>query len=129
MKWQLKKLNKAVCLKSPVEWGPCMWKFLHTSAFNYPEKPSGKLMMHTLCFIQSLPHMLPCPSCHTSAFEFVSDCQALILEAITSRDKLFAFYVKFHNYVNAKKTPSTPEMSVEMAWKLYSGEYVIELVD
>lgn len=44
-------------------WGPNAWKFLHSIAFTYPERPSAEQRKAAAEFFRSLPHLLPCSTC------------------------------------------------------------------
>ena len=44
-------------------WGPGLWFFLHTIAFNYPHKPTAVQKKQYKDFILQLKYILPCRYC------------------------------------------------------------------
>lgn len=94
--------------KNPALWGPQAWKFLHCLAQSLPEQvpPAGQQSFEAM--IQSLPQLLPCPSCG-------SNLQRHLLEDpikpnLGTRTDVQRWLVRLHNKVNAELgKPVMPE--------------------
>lgn len=86
----------------PTIWGPACWYTLHNMALNYPEKASPICAQKCMNFIRALPCMIPCENCGEHATKFVNDHEPLLPSIASGREPLFAFFVEFHNYVNAR---------------------------
>jgi hypothetical protein len=51
------------------EWGPAMWRAMHTVSFCYPASPSAKQRDGYRKFFDSLAVVLPCIDCKTHLIE------------------------------------------------------------
>lgn len=120
MTWERKHFANT---SDPTVWGPSFWFTLHNGAAKYPVNASKIISQRTKGFIQGIPYMLPCADCSEHARAFI-DKHTPQLDTITStRENLFNFYVDFHNYVN--KRYNKPETTYEDAWKMFSGDVVV----
>ena len=63
--------------------------------------------------------MLPCVSCKDHANTYIEREDCDLEDHCQGRDKLFAFFVDFHNYVNERH--GKPKWTVEKAKEFYSG--------
>ena len=99
----------------PDIFGPSFWFTLHNGAVVYPKNPNElhRTGMKQLLF--NLPLLVPCINCKEHFHAFLRD--ANLDDAVSSRDKLFKFFVDIHNYVN--KRYSKPIISIEDAKILY----------
>lgn len=108
----------------PRVWGPAVWFTLHNGAAHYPNKPSDAAKHHMKGFIKGLPYMIPCEECAHHAWNHIQNTN--LDNVVSSRDKLFAYFVDFHNFVN--KRYNKPIFTVEQAEKIYmSGANVTKL--
>jgi hypothetical protein len=110
-------LNKYESKTSPGYWGPRLWNFLHTSSLAYPVNPSIDVQNKMLTFVNNLPVSLPCMSCQQHAAKYISQHENQLKEAVKSREKLFKFFVDFHNSVN--KRTNKPTYTYEEALHFY----------
>jgi predicted membrane protein len=81
-------------------WGPAVWNTLHVLSFHY--RPDKKNAMHS--FVNSLPSLLPCPSCGT---HMKYELAAIRLDDKTSppyesTDKMIDAILELHNNVNRR---------------------------
>ena len=103
---------------NPKEWGPQFWFILHNAAAHYPDVASPICANRVKGFILGIPYMLPCQSCSEDANSFIHSYSDKQLEEIcSSKETIFEFFRKFHNYVNTKT--GKPEISKEHAQTLY----------
>lgn len=87
---------------SPNIWGRALWFSLHFGALNYPLVPTEEMKNMQKQFINGLPIMIPCDICKNHALQFLIENNSDIEIAVQNPDNLFAFFVKFHNTVNAR---------------------------
>lgn len=116
MKWENKQYNN---LSDPQVWGPSFWFTLHNGASKYPISASNIAKERMKGYIIGLPVMIPCLVCQIHATNFIEQHKTQLDDICSGREKLFSFFVKFHNKVN--KRYNKPEISVEDAHKLYNG--------
>jgi len=121
----VKNKNNYTCLTSPQVWGPPLWFSLHVSSANYPVNPSEITKKNTKARILALPFELPCVECRLHANNFISSKN--LDDIVSSKNKLFAFYVEFHNKVNERQ--NKPLVSLEEAKKMYEGGIGITRID
>ena len=103
----------------PNVWGPPMWFTLHNGASKYPIKASPIFADRMKNFILGLPVMIPCDKCQDHATAHIEANWSRLDDVVSGRDKLFKFFVDFHNRVN--KRYNKPEMTYETAYKLYKS--------
>ena len=101
----------------PKYWGPRYWFFYHTTAINFPEKPSIKEQADMIYFIKSIPLTLPCHNCKKHAQKFIEEHNNKLQDICSSRLKLFNFFVDFHNQVN--KRTGKKILTHEEAFNIY----------
>ena len=102
----------------PKIWGPSLWFSLHNGARNYPTNPSNVTISGMKKFICGLPYIIPCYDCSEHTKKFInSKTNTELNEAISSKEKLFEFFVDLHNSVNYKL--SKPILTYYEAKKLY----------
>ena len=117
MKYETKKYTNSA---NPSVWGPAFWFSLHNGALRYPIQAAPLWKERMKHFILGIPVMVPCEKCSDHATAYLESNFYKIDEIVTSRSKLFEFFWEFHNYVN--RSLNKPEMSLEDAYKMYSGE-------
>ncbi len=120
----LVKLPNKINTSAPDYWGSAFWKSLHLSAFYYPEQASTTVAEIMKNRILALPYEIPCASCRHHCMAYVDSNKCKLDTVCATRDGLFKFYVDFHNAVNKRK--GEPEMPLEMAYAIYSGDAVLQ---
>ena len=112
-------VEKQMNTGDPKIWGPKMWFTLHNGAIKYPIKASPIFAERMKGFILGLPVMIPCDKCQDHATAHIEANWSRLDDIVSGRDKLFKFFVDFHNRVN--KRYNKPEISYETAYKLYKS--------
>mmetsp|Transcript_48775 Transcript_48775/g.85913 ORF Transcript_48775/g.85913 Transcript_48775/m.85913 type:complete len:150 (+) Transcript_48775:50-499(+) len=79
------------------EIGRAAWRYLHTRAANYPERPSGREQEDAQAWIASFVQLYPCSHC---AEAFVEICAAMPPNVSTRTDHSM-WWCKAHNSVSA----------------------------
>lgn len=103
--------------RNPKVWGPHFWFILHNGALNYPSLANPLCIERMKNFIIGIPIMIPCETCKEHATSYIEQNKDYLDYICSSRDKLFKFFVDFHNYVNIRQKKQ--EMSYDDAYKLY----------
>lgn len=103
----------------PQVWGPAFWFTLHNGAARYPIKASPLCAERMKGFILGIQIMIPCEKCSDHATAHIEANWRHIDEIVSGRQKLFNFFVSFHNYVNRRY--GKPEMGEKEAYKLYTS--------
>lgn len=116
VKWETKNYSN---LSDPKVWGPAFWFTLHTGAAKYPKIASPIIADKMKSYIIGIPTMLPCVVCQTHATNHIEKNKCKLDEICSGREKLFKFFVEFHNIVN--KRYNKPIISVEDAYKMYDS--------
>jgi hypothetical protein len=111
-------------MSDPSVWGSAFWFSLHNGASKYPVHASGIWVERMKGFILGIPYILPCDNCSEHARAYIDHHYSNLNEICSGRSRLFAFFVDMHNMVN--KRLGKPYMSVEDAYKLYSGVGKVE---
>lgn len=101
-------------------WGPCAWKFLHAVSFAYPVAPDSEQIKQFTKFFDALPDVIPCPACGVHARQYFQSNHAELVQALRSGPLLQRFMHKFHNSVNASRTPPVPPMDFETVRQIYT---------
>jgi hypothetical protein len=99
----------------PEAFGPAFWFTLHNSSTAYPNKPTIFVQTGMKSLIENMHLLIPCVTCKEHFFSFLKGSD--LDEATSSRESLFSFFVKVHNYVN--KRHKKPELSLSDAKKMY----------
>lgn len=118
---KLVRNNVPINTSAPDYWGSAFWKSLHLSAFHYPDEASALVNNVMQNRILALPYEIPCATCRHHCMAYIDSNRSNLSKICSSKAGLFKFYVDFHNAVNKRK--GKPEMSLEIAYKLYSGEF------
>jgi hypothetical protein len=119
MDWETVQGNTA----NPDIWGPAFWFTVHNGASKYPIKASPIVSERMKAFILGMPVMIPCQTCKEHATSFIEAKYADLDDICSTRQKVFGFFVDFHNKVN--KRYNKPILSYDDAYKLYSGEALV----
>lgn len=106
-------------MSDPSVWGSAFWFSLHNGAAKYPVNASKIWGGNMKGFIIGIPYILPCDNCSIHARHYIEQHYSNLDEICSGRAPLFAFFVDMHNMVNRRL--GKPDMSVEDAYKLYSG--------
>ena len=115
----------------PTEWGPIVWKYVHTLA----EKIgfSGSIItdndqaqyMETL--INTLHHIIPCPECQSHTASYISSNPLPSLKGLRGeqlRNTVRNWLFNFHNQVRKMKGQSIVIATPEGCHQYYSGNFV-----
>jgi len=106
---------------NPEFWGSSFWLILHNGALRYPKNASNVFKDKMKGYIKGIPYMVPCSECKEHADAFIDNLSEKELNKICSgQDKLFKFYVDFHNKVNERYFK--PIITYEEAYKIYNGK-------
>lgn len=105
---------------SPSVFGPPLWFTLHNSSNNYPINPSPIVKERMKNIIIGIPILLPCANCKDHATAYIESNFDKLDDIVSTRDKLFNFFVDFHNHVNKRYDKKT--YSYEEAKELYNGK-------
>lgn len=116
LKWETLHYSS---VSDPKVFGPAYWFTYHTAAANYPVEPSAIYREKMKGYILGIPYTLPCEACADHATSYIESIKHNLDNIISSRDKLFNFFVDFHNYVNARY--GKPIMSYQDARKIYTS--------
>jgi len=104
---------------NPNVWGPHYWYNLHNSSAIYPINANPLVRNVMKSRILAIPYELPCRKCQIHASAYIQQFSDIELDNIVStREKLFNFYVDFHNAVNARL--GKPIWTYEQAYNHYS---------
>ena len=103
----------------PKDWGPGAWKFIHSVALTYPNKPSEEIKKHYYDFFENLQYILPCPKCRNNYKDHLNKFS--LTNALENNIKLFNWTVDIHNEVN--KTLNKKQYSYEEVVKFYKIQY------
>lgn len=87
----------------PRVWGPSAWRFIHTIALQYPNRPSADEKDQFMTFFLLLPHVLPCYQCGVNMSAYLQEHYSDFRKAFDSRDALFRWTVDFHRHVNSRE--------------------------
>jgi hypothetical protein len=82
------------------EWGPGVWKFLHSISFNYPEKPTQQDIDRHIQFFIVFGELMPCKQCRDSYKIFLQLIP--IQNYLDSRAGLIYWVYQIHDKVNQK---------------------------
>jgi len=104
---------------SPPVFGPPMWFTLHNAAAHYVDNPSPLARERMKNVILGIPVLLPCQNCREHATAYIEKNYDNLDDVVSSRDKLFKFFVDFHNYVNQRYNKKI--FTYEEAYKMYLG--------
>lgn len=102
---------------APDTWGSAFWFTLHNGANNYPIDPTPTWKQRMKNFILGIPVMIPCESCEAHASSYIQVRFNDLDDIVSNREKLFTFFVEFHNEVNKRVGKNT--MSLQEAKKIY----------
>jgi len=106
----------------PKVWGPSLWFFLHVSSAYYPLDPSPIVRERMKNRILALPYEIPCEKCRTHALAFIEGNRDNLNDIVSTREKLFNFYVDFHNKVNERYGKDT--WTYKKAFDYYRGKSI-----
>ena len=115
--WKTDNYNNT---SDPNVWGPAFWFTLHNGASRYPLLACKITKERMKGYILGIPYMIPCEKCRHHATDHIIMMKDQLDDICSGREKLFAFFVDFHNIVN--KRYNKPIVSVEEAFKIYTGK-------
>ena len=99
----------------PSIWGPPIWFYLHSNAAKYPPCASLVRASRMKDLIVKIPGMVPCSVCKAHAAYYIRNTD--LDDVCEGREKLFNWFVDFHNAVNARHNKRI--VSYTEAKKLY----------
>ena len=100
-------MNTGVNPRKPA-WGSSAWIFLHSVAYNYPERPTQSIIDAHRTFFASLADVLPCRWCRDSYGQYMQELP--IEPALRSRRALCDWLYTIHNMTNAKLNKTGPSL-------------------
>ena len=80
---------------APSAWGPAMWRFMHTFAYQLDEPTA---MPHFSEIIQMLVRAMPCHMCRTHALDYIKRYRP----PSSTREEAVLYVHRFHNAVNRR---------------------------
>ena len=104
----------------PEVWGPAFWFSMHNGAARYPVQATPLWRSRMKNFILGIPVMVPCEKCSDHATAYLEKHARRLDEVVGGREKLFDFFVEFHNFVNQRLDKAS--ISLQEARKLYAGK-------
>lgn len=110
--------TQSVNTADPKIWGPNLWRYLHYSSMNYPEKPTAhqsKAMKEFLC---NLTVTIPCKKCSMHYDNYIKKHKNQLDNICKNKNQLIKFLIDCHNQVNIRNGKKV--LSYEDAMKLYS---------
>ena len=110
---------------NPNVWGPSMWFTFHNCAAKYPVAASPIYKSKMRGLILAIPYMLPCVTCQVHANNYIEKYKNNLDDICSGREKLFNFFVDFHNSVN--KRYNKRELTYEEASKLYNENTIVKM--
>jgi hypothetical protein len=99
----------------PEIFGPPLWFVFHNAANTYPRRPTPYIREGMKQLLINLPLIVPCIKCKEHFHDFLQTTN--LDEVVSSKENVFVFFVKVHNYVNRRY--GKREMSVPEAKELY----------
>jgi hypothetical protein len=102
----------------PKLWGPALWKFLHSMAANYPQKPNPQYRASSRQFFYSLRHLLPCEMCRTHYSALLSKRQP----QTESAHALQEWVLWMHNEVNRRIKPDNQMWNIGQVKEMYKPD-------
>jgi hypothetical protein len=115
MKWKTEYYTNT---SDPSVWGQAFWFTLHNGASKYPISAAPLVKNRMKAYILGIPYMLPCSVCKEHAIRYIEEINDNLDDMCSGREKLFSFFVDFHNDVN--KRYNKPIVSVKEAYKIYN---------
>ena len=106
-------------MADPTVWGRPFWFSLHSSAAYYPENASHITRDLMIGRVNAIPIEIPCAKCRPHAHAYIQSNKHRLKDICSGRDKLFNFYVDFHNKVNERH--GKPIVTYEQARKMWMG--------
>ena len=85
---------------SPSIWGSSTWKFLHSIALTYPDRPSAKHKAAMRSLIRSLQYILPCEACRLNVSQELY--KNPLDPHLCNRQRLNVWLTELHNSVNER---------------------------
>lgn len=101
---------------SKKQWGPPGWRWLHTTAINYPRAPTRADAQATFRRVWDFVSNLPCEECRRHATHYVTSNPP----NLASSDAFQEWAWRFHNAANARL--GKPLVSFEEYRRLYARE-------
>lgn len=99
----------------PNIFGPPFWFVLHNGVNSYPKNPTPFVRDGMKQLLINLPLLVPCITCKEHFYHFLR--RADLDKAVASKEDIFAFFVKIHNYVNIRY--GKREVSLQEAKDMY----------
>jgi hypothetical protein len=82
------------------QWGPALWRSLHTISMAYPDSPSEKDRKSYGRFFADLGDVIPCEECASNYREHLKAIP--VEQGLENGNALFEWSVRLHNAVNEK---------------------------
>lgn len=102
---------------NPKIWGKAGWKFLYSTALDYPMNPDFQVVDNYARFFSNVQSILPCSVCRVN---YAKHLQKLpILPYLNNRETLFLWVVKMNNLVNIEL--NKPLVTPQQVMQTYFG--------
>lgn len=83
-------------------WGPLGWMTLHSTAFAYPESPTGSERELMTTWLDMFRDTITCPSCKGHFTTMLANYRTLFPNMLQSRHEFVMFTFRAHNAVNKR---------------------------
>ena len=110
-----KEINQKYNDFSKADWGPVVWRLIHTLAANYPFQYDVNMSVCYKAFITCLIFILPCSMCRNHLKENLAEFP--IDDYLKTRDYIFLWTYYLHNRVNRQTGANI--VTYDFARKLY----------
>lgn len=102
---------------NPKDWGPSLWYYLHTAAYNYPSQPTHQEVKSMKNWLKCLHVTIPCKNCSQHYKKYIDKYDKHLEDICKSRTRLFEFFVDIHNQVNQRN--GKPIVDYDKAYQMY----------
>lgn len=101
---------------TPSQWGPPLWKEMHTRTFEYPENPNQSDRLRIKQYFHGVVQRIPCPACriHYKAWLRFNPVE----NVSHNKYHLIKWLIDLHNEVNRRTGKRV--WSYQEVWDLYS---------
>ena len=98
-------------------WGAKKWYEIHTKAIDYPKNPNENEKEEMKKYILEIHKTITCGTCRKDTFNYILKFESQMNDICSSRDKVFNFFVDFHNVINEKL--NKPKFNYYQAYNIY----------
>ena len=95
-------------------WGPPTWLFFHCFAEKIKSEFYEKEYVKCFDIIKRICNILPCPTCHAHAMNYLSKVK---IHRLKQKEQFKKFLFNFHNYANANTNKKHENMVILEKYK------------